>query len=54
MQATGADPDDASALDARPDYAVKNLSVEELRRAVVLRELLDPPLALRPFDAARW
>lgn len=35
-------------------YGLNNLSIHELRRAVVLREVLDPPLALRKPDAGRW
>ena len=35
-------------------YSLNNLSILELRRAVVLREVLDPPLALRKPDAGRW
>ena len=40
--------------DERQGYGLKKLSIHELRRAIVLREILDPPLALRQPDAGRW
>ena len=41
-------------LDDLPDLSFNKLSIQELRRAIVLREVLDPPLAIRKPDSAPW
>ena len=53
-RAPESDPPSVQEPDKLPGYGLNNLSIHELRRAIVLREVLDPPLALRKPDAGRW